>query len=301
MNPLIIKIGGAGVDDPFGPTSTPLWAALKEAHRILSGQLILIHGGGRAVDQHLDKLNIKTDRKEGIRITPPEIMPEITAVLAGRVNKALVGAIQCTGLPAVGLSLGDGLGSITSIKSTDYPFDPGAVGKVTGGDGRLLDTLLDAGFLPVLSTIGLDAKGQQLNINADDAAAGVAKIMHARGLVLLTDVPGVLDANKQLIPQLDAATIHRLIETKVISGGMIPKVKAALAAAELSGAPTTIASWNNPQDLIRLAKGESIGTKVVPVPLVSGRSESPVTPRNPSPLASGPPDVRRERRPGSEL
>ncbi len=261
-SPLVIKIGGAGVDDPFN--AGPLWAALKEAHRILGGQLVLIHGGGRAVDQHLDRLGITTERREGIRITPVAVMPEIAAVLAGRVNKALVGAIQRTGLAAVGLSLGDGLGSINSAKSDEYSFDPGAVGKVTGGDGRVLKTLIGAGFLPVLSTIGLDASGQMLNINADDAAAGVARILNARGVVLLTDVAGVLDGQKKLIPQLDAAAIHELIERGVVSGGMIPKVKAALAAADAAQAPATIASWNDPQDLIRLARGEAVGTRVVP-------------------------------------
>lgn len=262
--PLIIKIGGAGVDDPFGPASMPLWHALKQAHQVLQGRLILIHGGGRAVDQHLEKLNIKTERREGIRITPPEVMPEITAVLAGRVNKALIGAIQSTGLPAVGLSLGDGLGTIASAKSTSYGFDPGQVGAITGGDGRLLHTLISAGYLPVLCSIGLDSRGQTLNINADDAAAGIARITCARGVVLLTDVPGILNKERALIPSIDAAGISSLITDNTISGGMIPKAKAALAAAELAGTPATIASWNNPDDLVRLARGEQVGTQVIP-------------------------------------
>lgn len=262
MNPLIIKIGGAGVDDPYN--AAPLWKALKEAHAALKGELILIHGGGRAVDQHLDRLAVKTERREGIRITPPETMPEITAVLCGRVNKALVGAIQSVGLPAVGLCLGDGLGSINSTKTDEFNFDPGRVGKVTGGNGRILSTLIAAGFLPVLSTIGLDADGHTLNINADDAAAGVARIMNARGVVLLTDVPGILDAKKQLIPRVDAVGIASLINDGVIAGGMIPKAKAALAAAKLAGTPATIASWNNPQDLVAIARGQRIGTQVQP-------------------------------------
>jgi acetylglutamate kinase len=276
--PLIIKIGGAGVDDPFAAFSLALWQALKQAHQILKGQLVLIHGGGRAVDQHLDKLGIKTDRREGIRITPPDIMPEITAVLAGRVNKALIGAIQTTGLPAVGLSLGDGLGSITSARSTDYKFDPGQVGKITGGDGRILSTLMAAGYLPVLCSIGLDAKGQTVNINADDAAAGIARITRARNVVLLTDVPGILDKAKKPIPRIDSQGVASLIADGTISGGMIPKAKAALAAANVAGTPATIASWNNPHDLVRLAQGELIGTQVVPsAPLFSGSTTSPTT------------------------
>ncbi len=265
-NPLIIKIGGAGVDDPFSQSA--LWLALQQAHSILRGQLILIHGGGRAVDHHLDRLNIKSERREGLRITPPDLMPEITAVLAGRVNKALVAAIQLAtrgGLPAVGLTLGDGVGSINCEQNTD--LDLGQVGRIPStnpGTGHLLHTLLNANYLPVIATVGLDARGQGLNINADDAASGIARIMHARNVVLLTDVPGILDSSKQLIPQVDAAAIDRLIANHTISGGMIPKAKAALAAAEAANVPTTIASWNNPEDLIRLARGEEVGTQVLP-------------------------------------
>lgn len=261
--PLIIKIGGAGVDDPFSQSA--LWRALKQAHEILNGQLILIHGGGRAVDQHLDRLKITTERREGLRITPAELMPEITAVLAGRVNKALIGAIQLTGLPCVGLTLGDGLGSINCEQNTD--LDLGQVGRISStnpGTGRLLHTLLTARYLPVIATVGLDAHGQGLNINADDAASGIARIMHARNVVLLTDVPGILDQSKSLIPTIDAAGIDCLIADNTISGGMIPKARAALAAAIAANIPTTIASWNNAEDLIRLARGQHVGTQVLP-------------------------------------
>jgi acetylglutamate kinase len=288
-NPLIIKIGGAGVDDPFSQSA--LWQSLKQAHDILHGQLILIHGGGRAVDQHLDRLNIKTERREGLRITPPDLMPEITAVLAGRVNKALIAAIQLTtggGLPCVGITLGDGRGSILCEKNSN--LDLGHVGRVTGGDGRLLHTLLAAHYLPVIATIGLDSDGQALNINADDAASGIARIMHARNVILLTDVPGILDANKKLIARIDAQGIDRLIADNTISGGMIPKAKAALAAANAANIPATIASWNIPDDLIRLARGEPVGTQVLPTPVAPDSGPTPTirTPRSsPGPLASG--------------
>jgi acetylglutamate kinase len=279
-NPLIIKIGGAGVDDPL--SQSPLWHALQQAHEILQGQLILIHGGGRAVDQHLDRLNIKTDRRDGLRITPPDLMPEITAVLAGRVNKALIAAIQSAtrgALPCVGLTLGDGFGSINCERITTP--DLGQVGRISSsnpGTGHLLHTLLAARYLPVIATIGLDANGHLLNINADDAASGIARIMHARNVILLTDVPGILDKSRTLIPQVDAPAIDRLIADGTISRGMIPKAKAALAAAQAANIPTTIASWNNPDDLIRLARGHQVGTQVLPcpvsptVPSPSGRS-----------------------------
>ncbi|MBX3376876.1 MAG: acetylglutamate kinase [Phycisphaeraceae bacterium] len=284
IGPLIIKIGGAGVDDPL--SQSPLWHALQQAHDILQGQLILIHGGGRAVDQHLDRLNIKTDRRDGLRITPSDLMPEITAVLAGRVNKALIAAIQTAtrgSLPCVGLTLGDGFGSINCERiSTPDLGQVGRISSTSPGTGRLFHTLLAARYLPVIATIGLDNHGQLLNINADDAASGIARIMHARNVILLTDVPGILDKSKSLIPQVDATAIDRLIADGTISGGMIPKAKAALAAAQAANIPTTIASWNNPDDLIRLARGHQIGTQVLPSPVPPTLPSPPIVPSPPT-------------------
>jgi acetylglutamate kinase len=270
--PLVVKIGGAGVDTP--ETQRPLWRALLEAHAELYGKLLIVHGGGRAVDLHLDRLGMATVRVEGLRVTPSEQMPEITAVLAGRVNKALVGAINAEALqrdatphprveaPAVGLSLGDGL--LARTEKLVSKHDLGRVGRVAGGRGDLVRVLMDRGYLPVLSSIGLDDAGEALNLNADDAAAGLAAMLGARGLVLLTDVPAVLDAQRRPIGTLDANSIETLVATGVISGGMIPKVRAALGAARAANAPAVIASWSSPEDLVRLARGERIGTSVVP-------------------------------------
>ncbi len=257
--PLVVKIGGAGVDAP--EKATALWDALKRAHALLGGQLVLVHGGGRAVDAHLDRLGFKSERRDGIRITPPEQVAEIAAVLAGRINKSLVGAIQARGLKAVGLCLGDGM-ALKTVKADQYPFDPGCVGRIAGGDPQLLRALMAAGILPVLCSIGLDDAGGFLNVNADDAAAGVASVLGARGLVLLTDVAGILDDKGQRIARITPAEISRLIERGIIHGGMIPKATAAARAAASAGAAATIASWNEPEDLIRLARGESAGTQV---------------------------------------
>lgn len=257
----MIKIGGAALDEPAA--ATDLWRAVAECHRLLGGALILIHGGGVLVDRHLERLGMKTERREGIRITPREQVDEIAAVLAGRVNKLIVGAIQAQGVAAVGLSLGDGR-TATTVKADHYPFDPGCVGRVTGGDPSLLRTLMDANCLPVLSSIGLAPDGTFLNVNADDGAAAIAGLVKARGLVLLTDVPGILDAEKKQIAAITGAEIESLIARGVISGGMIPKANAAARAAAETGVPTIIASFRQPADLVRLARGEVIGTTVVP-------------------------------------
>jgi len=260
--PLVIKIGGAGVDEPA--KAQALWLALSEAHAALGGKLILVHGGGRAVDQHLDRLGMTSERRDGIRITPDDMIGEVVAVLAGRVNKALVGAIQAaTALRAVGICLSDGH-IIRCMKAEHYGFDAGRVGVVTGGRPDLLHTLMGGGFLPVLCTIGLDDDGRPLNINGDDGAAGVAAVVGARGLVLLTDVAGILDESGKVIGEITGGGIADLIRRGTIKGGMIPKATAAARAADAAGAPATIASWNNPGDLVRIARGEPAGTLVVP-------------------------------------
>ena len=260
--PLVVKIGGAGVDEPR--KAAALWRSLAEAHAVLSGRLILVHGGGRAVDQQLARVGLPTVRRDGIRITPEDQIDQVVAVLAGQVNKSLVGAIHAaTGLSAVGLCLGDGRSTRTA-KAEHYGFDPGRVGAVTGGRPDLLNSLMAAGFLPVLCTIGLDDDGLALNVNGDDGAAGVAAVVGARGLVLLTDVPGILDERGDLIEQITGPEIAALIQSGAITGGMIPKATAAARAADAAGAPTTISSWNTPGDLVRIARGEPAGTRVLP-------------------------------------
>ncbi|MBL9148083.1 MAG: acetylglutamate kinase [Phycisphaerae bacterium] len=246
--PLVVKVGGALLDDP--DANRPVVDALADLASDAAGGLVLVHGGGVLVDRHLARLGVTTERIEGIRVTPPDVVEEIVGVLAGRVNARLVGMLQAAdrGVRCVGLSLTDG-GLCACRKATTYTFDPGAVGEVHGGDPRLVTTLLAAGFTPVISSIGHDERGGFLNINADDAAAAIAGIVHARELVLLTDVPGVLDQSGAVIPSLGRADIERLIADGTIKGGMIAKVRGALAAAVTAGVPVTIASWKNPASI----------------------------------------------------
>lgn len=263
--PLIVKIGGAGVDEPRGERSAELWRAIAEAHRVLAGRLVLVHGGGRAVDAHLVRLGYRTERIAGLRVTPAEQVGEIAAVLAGRVNKSLVGALRTAGVAACGLCLGDG-GAVRCERLEIEEGDLGRVGRVVGGDGRVLRLLMDSSVLPVLCSIGLDDHGEFLNVNADDAAAGVASVLGARGLVLLTDVEGILGAGGERVERIDPRGIERMISEGTIRGGMIPKARAAAAASAAGGAPTVIASFNRPADLVRIARGELAGTVVDAAP-----------------------------------
>lgn len=264
--PVVIKIGGATLDER---ASREAFArAIAQLRERTPGGIVLIHGGGKAVDRHLDRLGFTTQRRDGIRITPPDQLDEIVGVLAGRVNKALVGALLACGVRAVGLCLGDAH-DIPTRKATAFDFDPGRVGEVITASSDtprapLLRTLLGAGFTPVLSSIGIDAAGECLNVNADDAAAGVASLIHAAELVLMTDVPGVLDATRAVVPELSRARIDAMIASGEIGGGMIPKVRAALETARSLNAPVRIMPGNDQAALTRWAQGQGVGTRILP-------------------------------------
>jgi acetylglutamate kinase len=255
-NPFVVKLGGALLDRP--ESAQPFFAALARLHRERSEGVVVVHGGGAAVDRHLTALGYASERREGIRLTPPEQIDAIAGVLAGSMNKRLVGLLRSLGLPAVGLCLGEA-GVVECRKTTAFAFDPGRVGEVCGGRPRLVEVLLAEGFLPVLSSIGLDDEGGLLNVNADDAAAGLARVLEARELVLLTDVPGVLGPDGSLLPRLDAARIAEGIEEGWIAGGMIAKVRGALAAAQAARVPVRIASWSDPAALLALVEGRGDG------------------------------------------
>lgn len=258
--PLVVKIGGDAIDAPeFGA----LCDALAAMHRAAPGGLVLVHGGGKAVDRQLDRLGLRSERRDGLRITPPEIMDQITSVLAGLTNTAVVGSLTARGIPAVGLTLGDGLLSVCAPIRPG--FDAGRVGDIQSGDSALLRTLLGSGFLPVVACIGIDADGRTLNVNADHAARGVARIARASGLLLLTDAPGVLGADAKPVSTLDAPGIEALIARGVLTGGMIPKARAAAEAAEFIGAAAIIATWKDPGSLPALCGGAPVGTRIVPL------------------------------------
>ncbi|MCK6477631.1 MAG: acetylglutamate kinase [Phycisphaerales bacterium] len=264
--PVVVKVGGTMVEDD--KTAPALWETVAGLHRSRPGGVIVVHGGGKAVDRHLDRLGMRTERREGIRVTPADQLDEIVSVLAGRINKAIVGEFLRRDIQAVGLCLGDG-NAVPTVKATRYSFDPGRVGEIPAavapGDRRdnLLGVLLRAGFLPVLSSIGIDADGF-LNVNADDAAAGVALATGASSLVLLTDVPGILDGSRALIAEIDSAGIERRIDSGEITGGMIVKARAAGETARRIGAPVVIMSGAGAGALEAWARGEPAGTRVLP-------------------------------------
>lgn len=262
--PLVIKLGGAAIDN--AGAMGRLWRALGALHRAeldASGGetgIAIVHGGGAAVDRLLGALGLPTVRRDGIRVTPVDQIDHVVSVLAGTINATLVGALGAAGARGVGLSLADG--ALTRAEAVSESL--GRVGRVSGGDPALVRCLWASGFLPVVSSIGADAEGAALNVNADDAAGALGNILGARAVVFLTDVPGVLDASKSLIHALTPDEAEALIADGTIVGGMIAKVRAAIRGAEFAGTRSIIASWNDAGVLEALGAGRTPGTAILP-------------------------------------
>lgn len=232
--PLVLKLSGKALGAEA--ELDRLFRALKAARRTF----LLVHGGGVEVDHLMERLNLPVRRIEGLRVSPAEDMPVIAGGLAGACSLALRGAVRRAGLTPLGLLVTDG--GAAEVVPQDAAL--GRVAKTRAGSEagrRALLGLIDAGWTPVVSSIGMDVEGRLWNINADDAALSVAELL-AAPLVYLSDVPGVLDHEKRLIATLDAEGVEALIESGVVTGGMAVKVRAALSAARATGAPVSIAS-----------------------------------------------------------
>lgn len=256
----VIKLGGRCLEQPEALRAL----AAEIASLVREGRWIaLVHGGGTALDAHLAGRGFQNEKRQGIRITPPEIVREIVSVLGGGVNKGLVASLCRAGVRAVGLTGVDG-GTVRAEHLTFPDFDPGRVGRITGGDAALLKGLLARGFVPVFASVAADAEGRFLNVNADSFAAGLARVAGAKRLVLLTDVTGVLDSGGKRIRRLDAAEAEALICGGTVRDGMIPKLRAALAAAREAGCEVVIASFQEAGVLRKAISGGPAGTVLAP-------------------------------------
>ncbi len=190
---------------------------------------VIIHGGGKEINKWLDKIGKKSEfSPEGLRVTDLETM-EVAEMVLGRISKEIVKLINSDGeTKAVSLSGKDG-GLIKAAKMTSE-FDHGYVGDVTQVNVKLLETLLNAGNIPVVTSIGLGDDGETYNINADHAACAIAGALKATKLILLTDVDGVLDKEGKLIQKISKQKSESLINEGVITGGMIPKIRSVFDA-----------------------------------------------------------------------
>ena len=202
---------------------------------------VVVHGGGPQIATMLGRLGIKSEFAAGLRITDASAIEIVEMVLAGSINKQIVSHINAAGGKAVGLSGKDG-NMVTAVKATRTMVDPdsniekaidlGFVGEPDKVDLALLNQLIGHELIPVLAPLAVSADGQTYNVNADTFAGAVAGALRAKRLLLLTDVPGVLDKSKKLIPELSIKDARRLIADGTIYGGMIPKVETCIYALE---------------------------------------------------------------------
>lgn len=228
---VVIKYGGSAMTNEVIKQSV-----LKDIAVLKSVGLkpIIVHGGGKDINNMLSRVQIQSQFKNGLRVTDAPTLEIAEMVLSGKINKGLVTHLERIGTHAVGLSGKDG-NMITVEKTMPKGEDIGFVGKITKVDPSLIHILLDQGYTPVISTIGLDEKYRGYNINADDVATAIARAMKASKLVFLTDIEGVLKDPHDpgtLISKIDTQSAKELFASGVISGGMIPKLQNCLEAVQ---------------------------------------------------------------------
>jgi acetylglutamate kinase len=216
---------------------------------------VVVHGGGNEVGEWSRRLGLEARTHEGLRVTDHETLDVALAVLGGLVNTRLVAAFGAHGRRAVGLTGADG--GLLQLRRREREL--GEVGEVMGADVSLVTTLVAAGVLPVVASLGADADGSLLNVNADEAAGALAA---ARGglLLLCTDVPGV-QLEGRLVDHLDHAGVERMLTDGTASAGMRPKLRAALVAAR-AGCDVRIVDGRSVGDLGRALEGATAGTLV---------------------------------------
>jgi acetylglutamate kinase len=233
---------------------------------------IVVHGGGPQIGQMLERLKIKSEFIDGLRVTDAATVEIVEMVLSGSINKEIVAAINAAGGKAVGISGKDG-GLVRARKVTRTKRDPGShlekildlgfVGEPDRVDPTILTSLAQADLIPVIAPIGLGADGETYNINADTVAGAIAAAVRATRLLLLTDVVGVLDKGKKLLPRLSVGEVRALIADGTIQGGMIPKVETCLTAVEAGVGASVILDGRVPHAvLVELFTEAGIGTMI---------------------------------------
>src|SRR5687767_4796891 len=248
---LVIKLGGTTIADQ----SQVLAEVAAVARR---RPVVLVHGGGKRITEWLERLGVPSRFEGGLRVTDAQSLEVAAAVLRGVVNSELVAALRDLGVDAVGLSGVDG-GLLVAERIPEL----GLVARVTDLRRDLLDAILVGGQVPVVAPLARDAEGIVCNVNADDGAAGIAAGLGARQLVLLTDVDGVRDADGRRLDTLTVAEAEHLIDRGIIAGGLVPKVRAALAALGWEVAEAIIADSSAPHALERALTDPTFGTRIV--------------------------------------
>ncbi len=266
---IVVKFGGhAMVDRKLSQQFARDMVMLK----VCGLNPIVVHGGGPQINKMLDKLAVKAEFREGLRVTDQETMDVVEMVLAGSINKSIVASIQQAGGRAVGISGKDGSLMIAEryvkqktdaktgrVENVDFGF----VGEPARINIEILQTIMKSDAIPVIAPIGVGWDGDTYNVNADTAAGAIATATQAKRLLMLTDVAGVLDKNKQLISELRIGDVPALIADGTITAGMIPKVESAVAVVESGVEGVIILDGRVPHSvLLELLTPHGVGTRV---------------------------------------
>ena len=226
-------------------------------------KVVLVHGGGPEINEMLGKIGKKSEFVDGLRVTDKETADIVQMVLAGKVNKSLVALLGTLGCKAIGLCGADG-GLITAEPKSEKL---GYVGEITGINPQPILDLLEAGYIPVVSTTGYDKDGNVYNINADTAAAKIAGVLKAESFISMTDIAGILrdkDKPETLIPKIYVSDIPQLVNEGIISGGMIPKIECCREAIRMGVKKVFIIDGRIPHSLlIETLTDEGLGTMFV--------------------------------------
>jgi acetylglutamate kinase len=253
---IVIKLGGHAMTDSAAMTNFAQDIVLMKQCNL---NPIIVHGGGPAITEFLEKMNVKTKFLDGKRITDKESIPIIEMVLSGSVNKSIVSAINSQGGKAVGLS---GKDANLMICDPDNP-ELGFVGKPTQINPGILKSFLASDFIPIIAPIGIGANGQTYNVNADTAAGAIAAALLADRLLLLTDVEGVTTKSGELLTNLSIKNVRILIEDGTIVKGMIPKAETAIKALEDGVRAAVILDGRSPNAcLLELFTDHGAGTLI---------------------------------------
>jgi acetylglutamate kinase len=257
----LIKLGGTLLDAP----ESRLQIADQIARAVRDGlEAVIVHGGGKQMTRYLADRGVESRFVNGLRVTTPEVLDAVLKVLAGSVNQELVAALVACGTPAVGLTGMDAL--LTEARAISNEL--GLVGKPVHSDPRLLHTLMEFRYLPVIACVAGDRQGRFFNVNADQMAVSVASALGVDKLLFLTDVDGVRGQDNKVFPTLNLDQCRQLIDDGVATGGMRAKLDAAVEALQSGIDEVVIAPGAGPGivlDLLakRLSGQESIGTRLV--------------------------------------
>ena len=253
----VVKYGGsAQIDDELKNDFVKDIALLQ----LVGCIVVVVHGGGKKINSYLERLNIKSEFKDGLRVTDKEVMEVVEMVLSGNVNKEITALLNKNGARAIGVSGKDaGLLQARVLDGGKYGF----VGEIKRVNTHVLNGLLDNGLIPVVAPVATDEEANSYNINADLCASGVASALNAERVIFLTDTQGILDKDKKLISKLNEAQIVALKKDGTITGGMIPKVDAALDCVKNGVANAHILDGRVPHSLLlELFTDDGIGTMI---------------------------------------